>query len=77
MDCVWQNDFGNGSEYIVVDKGLGVDNKREKKIMVSPMEKLWLNATKVAPAEVLHVSYSCSYAGFLLKETRWEIKVNQ
>jgi len=70
MDCVWQNDFGNGSEFIVVDKGLGVDNQREKKIMVSPMEKLWLNASKVAPGEVLQVSYSCSYAGFLLKETR-------
>ncbi len=41
------------------------------------MEKLSLNATKVAPGEVLPVSYSCSYARFLLKEIRWQIKVNQ
>jgi hypothetical protein len=41
------------------------------------MEKLSFNATKVAPREVLPVSYSCSYVGFLLKETRWQIKVNQ
>jgi len=41
------------------------------------MEKLSLNATKVPPHEVLPVSYSYSYARFLLKETRWQIKVNQ
>jgi len=41
------------------------------------MEKLSLNATKVAPREVLPVRYSYSYAEFLLKETRWQIKVNQ
>jgi hypothetical protein len=41
------------------------------------MEKLSPNATKVAPGKVSPVSYSCSYAGFPLKETKWQIKVNQ
>jgi hypothetical protein len=30
MDCVWQNDFGTGSEFMVVEKGK-VDNRRDKK----------------------------------------------
>jgi len=67
---VWQNDFGNGSEFMVVEKGRGSTTEGIKNIMVSPMEKLSFNVTKVAPREVLPVSYSHSYAQFLLKKTR-------
>ncbi len=67
---MWQNDFGNGSEFMVVEKGRGSTTAGIKNIMVSPMEKLSFNATKVAPREVLAVSYFRSYAQFLLKETK-------
>lgn len=48
-----------------------------KEIMVSPMKKLSLNASKAILGEVLPASYSRKYEGLLLKETRQQVKVNQ
>jgi hypothetical protein len=61
---------------MVVEKG-GSTMEGIKEIMVSPMKKLLLNASKVVLGEVLPAGYSCNYARFLLKETRRQVKVNQ
>jgi hypothetical protein len=48
-----------------------------RNIVVQQVGKLAFNTTRASPREILPQGYSCSYVGFLLKDSKHVIQVNQ
>ncbi len=57
--------------------GWGIELKNECNILVQQARKLTLNITRASPREILPKGYSCSYVGFLLKDSKHVVWVNQ
>jgi hypothetical protein len=76
VDYMLRNKDGiNDVPMFVAMKDLAKNGMRE--ILNQQRNKLALDTTKAAPRETLLLSYSHSYIGFLLKDSKHMVHVNQ
>jgi hypothetical protein len=51
--------------------------KQMQDILIQQVGKLTFNTTRASPGEILPQGYSRSYVGFLLKDSKCVVQVNQ